>query len=803
MEIKTLKNEAEALPDTEEIDIPSELPILALDGNIVLPLTMVPLNIGQQEAIKLVHDAVISPSRIIGLFGRKIDSNKSETNKENVYHLGTAALILRLLHKPDNSVHLIVQGIDRIRIKEFTATNPYLKAKVERAVEHVEQTQEVEALMRNTIELLRHLVSLAPHLPEELLITALNIRDPRQLVYILAVSLRLELSNSQNLLELDNVTEKLQQLNSLLMKDIEILELGKKIQTQAQNELEKSHRNYLLREQMKQIKKELGEDNEEEETLKHYEEKINTIGMSEVAKKEARREFERLKLMSPSSAEYHVIRTYLDWLVELPWSVSTKDNLEIERAKKILDEDHYDLKDIKERILEFLAVRKLRAERNTPSEVYTPKGSILCLAGPPGVGKTSLGQSIARALGRKFIRISLGGMHDESEIRGHRRTYLGALPGRIIQSLKRAGSKNPVLMLDEIDKVGTDFRGDPSSALLEVLDPAQNKTFNDHYLDVEFDLSEVMFICTANQLEPIQAPLRDRMEIIILHGYTEDDKLHIAKNYLVPRQILENGLREEEIHFKDKALRQLASEYTRETGVRNLERVIGAVCRKIAILIAKNKVTTVTITAKKLADLLGKPTYYSDVAERTTIPGVATGLAVTSVGGDILFIEATKMPGSKGFMITGQLGEVMKESAQAALSYVRSKTNQLGIKANEFEKIDVHIHIPVGAIPKDGPSAGVTMATALASMMTNRPVRNDVAMTGEITLRGKVLPVGGIKEKVLAAHRAGLTTVILPKRNEKDIDDLPKIVRNSITFIFAETVNQVFDAALGAPLLIS
>jgi ATP-dependent Lon protease len=775
--------------------IPSELPILPLRGTVVYPLTVIPLNVGQARSIRLVDDASTSQSRMIGLVTIK-DEKVEEAGPNDVYSVGTAAIIHRLLRAPDNTVRLIVQGIDRIRIREFTSTDPYLKAHVVVAPEEAEKSVQVEALMRNTIDLFRRLVSLAPHLPEELLMAALNVDDPRQLVYMIATSLRMDLKDAQQLLEYDSVADKLVKLNSLITKELEVLELGKKIQAQAQGELEKTQREYILREQLKQIKKELGEEDEQAVEIKEYEKKIADAHMSEEAEREARRELDRMKTMPPAAAEYHVIKTYLDWLVELPWSKTTEDNLDIPRARQILDEDHYDLKEVKERLLEYLAVRKLRLERGGDEEAKTYRGSILCFVGPPGVGKTSLGQSIARALGRKFIRMSLGGMHDEAEIRGHRRTYIGAMPGRIIQSIKRADSRNPVMMLDEVDKVGADFRGDPSSALLEVLDPAQNKTFRDHYLDVDFDLSQVIFICTANQLDPIQPALRDRMEILTLSGYTEDEKLHIAKGYLIPRQIEESGLKPEEIKFEDEAVRQIARDYTREAGVRNLERQIGAVTRKVATSVAEGKPTPVIVTRDKVVELLGKPKFYGEVAERTSIPGVATGLAWTPVGGDILFIEATRMPGSKGFIVTGQLGEVMKESAQAALSYVRSKAKDLGIDPKFFEQSDIHLHIPEGATPKDGPSAGVTMATALASLLTERPVRSDTAMTGEITLRGRVLPVGGIKEKVLAAHRAGLKTVILPKRNEKDLDELPDEVRKGMNFVFAEQVSDVWNAAL-------
>jgi len=775
--------------------IPSELPVLPLRGTVVYPLTVIPLSVGQPRSIELVDDTVRTANRMVALVTMK-DEKIEEAGPNDVYTVGTAATILRLLRAPDNTIRLIVQGIERIQIEEFTATQPYLRARVRTRPDVLEKSLQEEALVRNTIDLFRRLVSLASYLPEELLVAALNAEDARQLVYMLATTIRMELKDAQEILEIDKVADKLIKLNALITKEIEVLELGRKIQSQAQGELEKTQREYILREQLKQIKKELGEEDEQSLEIKEYEKKIAEAQMTPEAEKEARRELNRMKTMPPAAAEYHVIKTYLDWLVELPWSKTTEDNLDIARARQILDEDHYDLKDVKERILEYLAVRKLRLERGGDEEAKTYKGSILCFVGPPGVGKTSLGQSIARALGRKFIRMSLGGMHDEAEIRGHRRTYIGALPGRIIQSLRRAESRNPVMMLDEVDKIGADFRGDPSSALLEVLDPAQNKTFRDHYLDVDFDLSQVIFICTANHLEPIQPALRDRMEILTLSGYTEEEKLHIAKNYLIPRQVKENGLRPEEIVFEDDAIRLITRDYTREAGVRNLEREIGRICRKVATHIAEGKPTPITVSRDRVSEFLGKPRFYAEVAERTSIPGVSTGLVWTPVGGDIVFIEATRMPGSKGFIVTGQLGDVMKESAQAALSYVRSKARELGIDPKLFEKSDIHLHVPEGATPKDGPSAGVTMATALASLVTNRLVRSDVAMTGEITLRGRVLPVGGIKEKVLAAHRAGLKTIILPRRNEKDLDDLPEDVRKELTFVLVDNVTEVFNAAL-------
>ncbi|MCC7164744.1 MAG: endopeptidase La [Anaerolineae bacterium] len=777
--------------------IPGELAILPLKGVVVYPLTVLPLNVGQARSLRLVDDVVKETNRLIGLVTIKNDKFE-DAGPDDLYEIGTAAVIHRMLRAPDGTVRLIVQGMERIRIQEYTSTDPYLKARIELAPEHVDKSVEVEALTRNTVELFRKLVNLSQTLPEELLMAAMNVEDPRQLVYMIATSLRIDLKQAQELLELDNVQDKMLRLDALLTKEVDVLELGKKISGQAQAEMEKNQREYILREQMKQIQKELGESSEQEAEITAYEKKIVESGMPEEAEKEARRELDRMKTMPPAAAEYHVIKTYLDWLVDLPWNKRTEDNLDIPNARRILDEDHYDLQDIKDRILEYLAVRKLRAERGSAEdqESRTYRGSILTLVGPPGVGKTSLGQSVARALGRKFIRMSLGGMHDEAEIRGHRRTYIGAMPGRLIQSIKRAGTKNPVIMLDEVDKVGADYRGDPSSALLEVLDPAQNKTFRDHYLDVDFDLSQVIFICTANTLETISGPLRDRMEVLPLSGYTDYEKTQIAKGYLVPRQLEENGLRADEVTFGDDAIRAIIRDYTREAGVRNLEREIGRVARKLATKIAQGDHDSIQVTVDLVHQLLGKARFYNEVRERTETPGVATGLAWTPVGGDILFIEATRMPGSKGFLVTGQLGDVMRESSHAAYSYVRSKMHDLGIDPEQIEKSDIHLHVPEGATPKDGPSAGVTMATALASLLTNRRVRDNVAMTGEITLRGRVLPVGGIKEKVLAAHRAGLDTVILPSRNERDLDDLPEEIRKDLKFVLAERVEDVWKAAL-------
>lgn len=792
------------IPEESLADIPSELAILPLRNVVVYPLTALPLTVGRPRSIRLVDDAVLG-KRIIGLVAAK-DPEKEDPGPDEVYRVGTAALVHRLRKSPDDTIILLVQGVERIKIREFTQVEPYLKAKVEPAPDLVEETVEVEALMRNIVELFRRLVALVPHIPDELIMLALNVDDPRQLAYAIATYMRMDLEDAQEILEIDEVTEKLRKLTVTLNQELEVLELGKKIQTEAQSEMQKVQREYFLREQLKAIKKELGEEDEQTMEAEEFRQKIEEAGMPEEAEKEAKRELDRLSKLPTAAAEYSVIRTYLDWLVNLPWNKITEDNLDIAHARQVLNEDHYDLDDIKERILEYLAVRKLRLERKGDEEEEEEpadyirrerEGVILCFIGPPGTGKTSLGRSIARALGRKFVRQSLGGVRDEAEIRGHRRTYIGALPGRIIQALRRVESKNPIFMLDEIDKVGQDWRGDPSSALLEVLDPEQNRDFRDHYLDVPFDLSQVMFITTGNVLETIPPALRDRMEILRLSGYTEEEKIKIAQQYLIPRQIRENSLRSEEIEFSAGAIRKVIRDYTREAGVRNLERELGSICRKVATQVAEGEEGIRTlITEEQVAEFLGKPKYFFEAAERTEIPGVATAVAWTPTGGDILFIEATKMPGKKGFTLTGQLGDVMKESAQAALSYVRSQAEELGIDGNFFEENDIHIHVPAGAMPKDGPSAGVTIATALASLLLNQPVRSDVGMTGEITLRGQVLPVGGIKEKVLAAHRVGLKTVILPQRNEPDLEDVPEEVKEEMRFILADRVDQVFDASL-------
>jgi ATP-dependent Lon protease len=651
-----------------------------------------------------------------------------------------------------------------------------------------------------------------PSIPRELVASVVTIEDALQTVYTIANFQRMDLEEAQALLELDSTSAKLHRLVGILTREVEVLEMGQKIQNEARSEIDKVQREYYLREQLKAIQRELGEGDEQAAEVEEFRQKVEQAGMTEEAEKQARRELDRLRHLPTAAAEYGVIRTYLDWLVTLPWSQVTPDNLDIANARQVLDQDHYGLKDVKERILEYLAVRQLRRERkdelvqDQADEIRRVReGVILCFIGPPGVGKTSLGRSIARALGRKFVRISLGGMRDEAEIRGHRRTYIGAMPGRIIQSLRRIETRNPVFMLDEVDKLVFDFHGDPASALLEVLDPEQNVEFRDHYLEVPFDLSQVMFITTANLLEPIPEPLRDRMEMISLSGYTEKEKIAIARGYLIPRQLRENGLRPNEVTFTDAALEKIIRSYTREAGVRNLEREIGSVCRKVVTMIAEEaaevEVESLEVTPEKVQELLGRPHFFSDeeIAWRTSIPGVATGLAWTPFGGDVLFIEATRMPGDKGFQITGSIGNVMQESARAALSFVRSKAGNLGLDSEFFDKSDIHLHIPAGATPKDGPSAGVAIATALVSLVSGRPVRREVGMTGEITLRGQVLPVGGIKEKVLAAHRSGLKSVVLPSYNEADLEDIPEEVRKEIQFVFAETVDDVLKAALEPP----
>ncbi len=784
--------------------IPPVLPVLPLRGLVVYPETAVPLTIGQPRSIRLVDDVVAQDNRLIGLLTSRSPELELPEPKD-LYTIGTVAMVHRLFRAPDGTIRLLVQGLARFKLSEFVQTEPYLKARIELIPEQVETGLEIEALARNARDQFAHIADMIPSIPRELVTSLQSIEDPLQTVYTIANFQRMDLDAAQNLLEIDSVAEKLRRLVAILTREVEVLEIGQKIQSEARSEIEKMQREYFLREQLKAIQRELGEGDEQTAEIEELRKKIEAAKMPEEADKMARRELERLSRLPSAAAEYGVIRTYLDWLVALPWSVMTTDDLDISRARQVLDQDHYGLEDVKERILEYLAVRKLRLERVEELE-KTPvddirrvrEGIILCFVGPPGVGKTSLGRSIAHAMGRKFVRISLGGVRDEAEIRGHRRTYIGALPGRILQALRRIESRNPVFMLDEVDKLTMDFHGDPASALLEVLDPEQNSEFRDHYLEVAYDLSQVMFITTANLLEPIPAPLRDRMEIIMLSGYTEGEKTAIARQYLIPRQVKENGLRSEEIVFTDDAISAIIRSYTREAGVRNLEREIGGVCRKVVTSVAEGKVDQVEITPEKVREYLGRPTFLGneEIALRTAVPGVATGLAYTQFGGDVLFIEATRMPGGKGFQITGSLGNVMQESARAALSFVRSRASALGLEPNFFEKSDIHLHIPAGAQPKDGPSAGVTMATALVSLISGRPVRPDVGMTGEITLRGQVLPVGGIKEKVLAAHRNGLRKVILPRRNEADLEDLPEEVRGAMEFIYVDVVDDVLQSAL-------
>jgi ATP-dependent Lon protease len=799
----------EDITDQQPDSIPEELPILPLRGLVVYPQTAVPLTIGQPRSVRLVDDAMAG-DKLIGLVTSK-NPELENPNPEDLYNTGTVAVIHRMFRAPDGTIRLLVQGLSRFKLEEFVGQEPYLRARIKLAPEEVEEGLEIEALARNARDQFIHIAEMIPSFPRELVTSISAIDDPLQIVYTIANFQRMDLSEAQALLETDSVTEKLRRLVGILARESEVLELGQKIQNEARSEIEKMQHEYFLREQLKAIQRELGEGDEQSVDIDEFRRRIEEADMPEEAEKQARRELDRLSRLPTAAAEYGVIRTYLDWLVSIPWASITQDNLEITNARQVLHQDHYGLQDVKERILEYLAVRKLRLERREELQAEEThdyirrerEGVILCFIGPPGVGKTSLGQSIARSLGRKFIRMSLGGIHDEAEIRGHRRTYIGAMPGRILQALRRAGTLNPVFMLDEIDKLSSDFRGDPASALLEVLDPEQNSEFRDNYLEVPVDLSQVMFITTANQIETIPAPLLDRMEVIRISGYTENEKVQIALSYLIPRQLKENGLLPDEIQFTDDAIRTVVRSYTREAGVRNLEREIGAVCRKIATKITENGQINHKIESQDVRQLLGRLRFKGneEVALRTSLPGVATGLAWTPIGGDVLFIEATRMPGSKGFLITGSLGNVMQESARAALSYTRSRAQQLKIDPGFFEKFDIHLHIPAGAQPKDGPSAGVTMTTALVSLLTNRPVRSDVGMTGEITLRGQVMPIGGIKEKVLAAHRAGLKKVILPKLNEPDLEDLPEEVRNTMEFVLVEMIDEVLEAAL-EPILI-
>lgn len=768
-------------------NIPDILPILPLFDAALFPKMVLPLVVMQEDSIKLIDEAM-AKDRIIGLVvSKKQENSPADVQGDDLAGMGTSALILKMAKTQDNKTQLLVQGLSRFKVGSFEEGKPYLTARVIHLKDNEDKTNEIEALMSNMSKQFARIVELSPGLPSEIAAMANSIKEPGTLADMVASTINTSNEDRQNVLETMDVKERLKIVTRLINHQVDILELGNKIQSQVKGDMDKRQREYYLRQQLKAIKEELGESDESTVEVDEYRAKIKEKNLPEEAVKEAERELDRLAKMHPSSAEYTVASTYLDWLTELPWNEATEDNLDIKKARKVLDDDHFGLEKAKRRIIEYLAVRKLKPDS---------KGPILCFAGPPGTGKTSLGNSIARALGRKFHRISLGGVRDEAEIRGHRRTYVGALPGRIIQGLRRAGSNNPVFMLDEIDKVGSDFRGDPSSALLEVLDPEQNFSFSDHYLDVPFDLSKVMFICTANVLDTVPSALRDRMEVIQLLGYTEDDKIKISNRYLVPRQRKSHGLTAEQINFTKGAVKQIISGYTREAGLRNLEREIATICRGVAAGIAEEEIKSATIKMGYVSKYLGPIRFTSEVKSRINTPGVAMGLAWTPVGGDLLFIEATAMKGRKGLTLTGQLGDVMKESATAALSFIRTHADKLKIPEDYFEGHDIHIHVPAGAIPKDGPSAGVTMLTALVSLLTRRTIQKDLAMTGEITLRGQVLPVGGVKEKVLAAHRAGIKTIILPKWNEKDLEDIPKKVQKEITFHFVDKMMDVLKLAL-------
>ncbi|MBN1246023.1 MAG: endopeptidase La [Anaerolineae bacterium] len=790
--------------------IPDEVPILPLRNTVAFPYIVMPLAVGIPRSVKLIGDADKS-GRIIGLVAMT-DPSVEVPDSTQVHSVGTAAIIHRIMESDDGTLTVFIQGLERFRIVEWTAEDPYMMARIEITPDVVEESIVEEALRRNLLDIATRLAEMIPQFPDEAIRFIQQLSDTRLLVYLIASNMRIEIEEAQRLLEIDHLAEKMQYLIKVLTRELEVREVGQQIQEKAKEEIEKNQREYYLRQQMDAIRKELGEGEDSKQEVEDYRAKIEEAGMSEEAKEEALRELARLEKMPPQAAEYWVIKTYLDWLTALPWQETTDDNLDISNAREVLDEDHYDLEDVKERILEFLAVRKLRQERgldvqseqDLQGRPVEGMGAILALIGPPGVGKTSLGQSVARSLGREFTRMSLGGMRDEAEIRGHRRTYIGAMPGRIMQAIKRAGVKNPVFMLDEVDKIGSDWRGDPSSALLEVLDPQQNHAFRDHYLDVDFDLSKVLFICTGNTTSTVPAPLLDRMEIIQVDGYTEYDKVHIARQYLVPRQLRLNGLREEEIEFTDDALRTIIRDYTREAGVRQLERTIGKACRKVATLVAESQSAEasdeeqhIVIDPEKAREYLGKPRYRFEAALRTEKPGVATGLAWTPTGGEVLFVEAATMPGSEEqFILTGQLGDVMRESARIALSFVDSHLEELGITTDRKGRGKVHLHVPAGAVPKDGPSAGVTMVTALVSLLTGRPVNPDLGMTGEVTLQGQVLPIGGLKLKVLAAHRAGLKKVILPKLNEVDIDEIPEKIREEMELVLVEDVQDVLRHAL-------
>ena len=792
-EVELPEIEVVEVPEAEEEirrqePLPDALPVLPLRETVTFPEALTPLAVGQERSVKLVND-VLSGNRMLAMVASKDAANDSP-GPDDLHTVGVSGTVARMMKVPDGTLRILVQGGERIRINDFVATEPYLIARIDSVPDSLVPSPELEALSRNVQNTFSEIIEQIPYLPEELQLAVANMDDPAALSHLIAGALRISVEEKQELLEQVDVTKRLRRLSEILTRELEVVKLGTKIQSQVESEMDKGQREYFLRQQLKAIQEELGEGDEQQAEIAELRERIDAAELPEEPRRQAERELGRLEKLPPAAAEYGVIRTYLEWIVDLPWSKETEDDLDIGHAREVLDEDHYDLEEVKDRILEYLAVRKLNPES---------PGPILCFVGPPGVGKTSLGKSIARALGREFERISVGGVRDEAEIRGHRRTYIGALPGTILRALRDAGTRNPVFMIDEIDKMGADFRGDPASAMLEVLDPAQNSSFRDHYLDVPFDLSDVLFIATANVLDPIPSPLQDRMEMIQLAGYTTDEKLHIARKYLVPRQLETNGLKPSQIEIADPALTAVIEEYTREAGVRNLERQIGTICRKVARQVAEgNADGRVKISAKKARELLGKRRVFAEMRRRTKDPGVATGLAWTPTGGEILFVEATAIPGDGKLTITGQLGDVMRESAQAALTYVRGHANELApyLDDDYFSSHDIHIHVPAGAVPKDGPSAGVAMATALSSLISDRAVSNDVAMTGEITLTGQVLPIGGVKEKALAAQRAGIKHVIVPDRNEADVEEIPEDEREALEFGYASEISQVLERAL-------
>ncbi|HYW27707.1 MAG TPA: endopeptidase La [Terriglobales bacterium] len=774
---------------------PLVLPVLPLKNIVVFPHVLVPLGVGRPRSLRLLED--LAPGDRTLAVAAQYDEQVEEASWDEVRHIGTIVRIQHLLKMPDGTMQLAVQGVERIRLARQTSGDPYLVAEVEPYPEEPwddEPAMEREALVRTVVTTFQQLVAIAPYLPGELLAAAMSMEDPLHLAYFVANHVRLSVEHRQDILELAGPREKLERLLGLMGHELEVLELGRKIQSQAEESIGKSQREYFLREQLKAIQRELGEMSEEQAEIAELRERIEKAGLSTEALREAQRELTRLERIPTASPESSVIRTYLELLVSLPWNVSTEGELDVVKAREILDSDHYDLDKVKKRIVEHLAVRRLKSDRGSDERHREP---ILCFVGPPGVGKTSLGQSIARAMGRKFVRASLGGVHDEAEVRGHRRTYIGAMPGRIINAIRRAESNDPVFMLDEVDKIGSDWRGDPSSALLEVLDPEQNRDFRDNYLDVPFDLSRVMFITTANTLDTVPPALRDRMEVLQLSGYTEEEKVQIARRFLIAKQLQAHGLLPDEVAFGDEAIRMIIREYTREAGVRNLEREIAGVLRRVAAMIAGGEATgTIVVDAERIRDALGKRRFFDDSAERIDRPGVATGMTWTPAGGEILFVEAAVVPGKGELRLTGQLGEVMRESAAAALSYLKTRAAELGVDRTRFEENDVHVHVPAGAQPKEGPSAGVTVLTAMASILSGMPVRDDLAMTGEITLRGRVLPVGGVKEKVLAAHRAGIRRVLIPRRNEVDLEDIPADLRQELEVVLVESIDEVLREAL-------